>query len=305
MSRRLPAALVNGRTISAHPRAFALSALIVIGGPGMLGGSLGAQTTSTGAPSRTAGAPAPELVGVWNTVGGDRRPAGIAFLPDSSFVVYVPERYQRRETFDGVRVDTIAAAVAEFGRWRIRGGASGEFTLCVRPTRVADHLRAIFQEEACAPLTGSRGSGTVGWAGATAVLLRGRQPVPALVQRLAAGASTQGDSVAIDETVSGGDQPYFEFQVEKQAVQVPGTGVLRYPDMLKSANIEGEVLAQFVVDREGRYEPGTFKVIKSSHDLFTAAVKNALPNIRFTPAEVGGRRVKQLVQQPFTFTLTK
>jgi protein TonB len=101
------------------------------------------------------------------------------------------------------------------------------------------------------------------------------------------------------------DQPYFEFQVEKQVQQIPGTGNMRYPDMLKSANIEGEVLAQFVVDETGRYEPGTFKVLKSSHDLFTAAVRNALPNMKFYPAEVGGRKVKQLVQQPFTFTLTK
>ena len=101
------------------------------------------------------------------------------------------------------------------------------------------------------------------------------------------------------------DQPYFEFQVEKQVQQIPGTGNLRYPDMLRSANVEGEVLAQFVVDADGRYEAGSFKVLKSSHDLFTQAVKNALPNMRFYPAEVGGKKVKQLVQQPFTFSLTK
>src|SRR5215217_471517 len=101
------------------------------------------------------------------------------------------------------------------------------------------------------------------------------------------------------------DQPYFEFQVEKQVQQIPGTGNLRYPDMLRSANVEGEVLAQFVVDTSGKYEAGTFKVLKSSHEQFTAAVRNALPNMRFYPAEVGGRKVKQLVQQPFTFSLQK
>jgi len=101
------------------------------------------------------------------------------------------------------------------------------------------------------------------------------------------------------------DQPFFEFQVEKQVQQIPGTGNLRYPDMLRSANVEGEVLAQFVVDTTGHYESGTFKVLKSSHDLFTAAVKNALPQMRFYPAEVGGRKVKQLVQQPFQFALQK
>jgi len=101
------------------------------------------------------------------------------------------------------------------------------------------------------------------------------------------------------------DQTYFEFQVEKQVSGVPGTTNLRYPDMLRSANVEGEVLVQFVVDTIGRADLSSFKVLKSSHDLFTNSVKNALSQMRFYPAEIGGRKVKQLVQQPFNFTLTK
>jgi protein TonB len=101
------------------------------------------------------------------------------------------------------------------------------------------------------------------------------------------------------------DQPLFEFQVEKPVAQVPNTGSPRYPDILKSAGVEGEVLAQFVVDTTGRAEISTFKVLKASHELFGAAVKNALPNMRFYPAEVGGRKVKQLVQQPFVFAISK
>src|SRR3954468_14658179 len=101
------------------------------------------------------------------------------------------------------------------------------------------------------------------------------------------------------------DQPYFEFQVEKQVTTAPGSPQPRYPDMLKSANVEGEVLAQFVVDTTGHAEMNTFKVLKSSHELFTQSVKNVLPNMRFYAAEIGGRKVKQMVQQPFTFALTK
>jgi periplasmic protein TonB len=101
------------------------------------------------------------------------------------------------------------------------------------------------------------------------------------------------------------DQAYFEFQVEKQVAPMPNNSAPRYPDMLRSANVEGEVLAQFVVDTMGRAEMQTFKVLKSSHDLFTNSVKAALSNMRFYPAEVGGRHVKQLVQMPFQFTLTK
>ena len=121
--------------------------------------------------------------------------------------------------------------------------------------------------------------------------------------------SGKGVAGGIAKGVVGGtantDQTYFEFQVEKQVAPAPGNGGPRYPDMLRSANVEGEVLAQFVVDTTGKYEAGTFKVLKSSHDLFTNAVKAALANMKFYPAEVGGRHVKQLVQMPFQFSLNK
>lgn len=102
-----------------------------------------------------------------------------------------------------------------------------------------------------------------------------------------------------------GDQPYFDFQVEKPVVAAPGSQGPSYPDMLRSAGIEGQVMAQFVVDTTGRAEMNTFKALKSDNDLFTNAVKNALQRMRFLPAEVGGRKVKQLVQQPFQFSLNK
>jgi protein TonB len=102
-----------------------------------------------------------------------------------------------------------------------------------------------------------------------------------------------------------GDQPYFDFQVEKQAAAEPGHPNPRYPDMLQSAGIPGEVLAQFVIDTTGRADMSTFKVLKSDNDLFTQEVKNTLPKWRFYPAEVGGRKVKELVQQPFSFAITK
>lgn len=122
--------------------------------------------------------------------------------------------------------------------------------------------------------------------------------------------SGKGVAGGIAKGVVGGtapvtDQAYFDFQVEKQVAPAPGNAGPRYPDMLRSANVEGEVLVQFVVDTTGRAEMGTFKVLKSSHDLFTNSVRQALSAMRFYPAEIGGRKVKQLVQQPFTFSLTR
>lgn len=101
------------------------------------------------------------------------------------------------------------------------------------------------------------------------------------------------------------DQPYFDFQVEKPVAPIPGSGSPRYPDILRSSGVEGQVVAQFVVDTLGRVEVATFRTITKTHDLFESAVKQALPQMRFLPAEVGGRKVKQLVQQPFVFNLAR
>jgi protein TonB len=100
------------------------------------------------------------------------------------------------------------------------------------------------------------------------------------------------------------NQTYFEFQVEKPVVAL-NNAAPTYPSMLQNQGVAGQVIAQFVVDTTGRVDISTFKVIESSHDLFSSAVKNSLSRMRFQPAEVGGRKVKQLVQQPFVFNLGK
>ena len=63
--------------------------------------------------------------------------------------------------------------------------------------------------------------------------------------------------------------------------------------------------AQFVVNEDGRAETSTFKVLKATNDLFASAVRTALPNMRFYAAGVGGKKVKQLVQQSFQFRLDR
>ena len=101
------------------------------------------------------------------------------------------------------------------------------------------------------------------------------------------------------------NQTYFEYQVEKPVMAVPGSPAPRYPDILKSAGVEGEVVVAFTVDTTGRADVSTLKILKSTHELFAAAVRTALPSMRFLPAEVGGKKVKQLVQQPFVFNIMK
>lgn len=102
-----------------------------------------------------------------------------------------------------------------------------------------------------------------------------------------------------------GDSPLTKDMVEHAVVAIPGTATPRYPSMLQSAGLEGDVRAQFVVDTLGRVEQGTFHVLQSTHDLFATAVRDALGRARFKPAEVGGHKVRQLVEQTFTFRITR
>jgi protein TonB len=94
-------------------------------------------------------------------------------------------------------------------------------------------------------------------------------------------------------------------QVEKQVSVIPGSASPRYPEALRMAGVEGHVVAQFVVDVDGRVDAGTVRLVGSDNALFDEAVRVALVRMRFAPAEIGGRRVRQLVEMPFVFALSR
>ena len=98
-------------------------------------------------------------------------------------------------------------------------------------------------------------------------------------------------------------QIYFEFQVEKPVTILPGSPRPEYPAALRAAAAGGEVLVQFVVRKNGQVDMGEFRVLKSTHPLLTEAVRNVLPLMHFSPAEVHGTSVDQLVQQVFMFAV--
>jgi len=142
---------------------------------------------------------------------------------------------------------------------------------------------------------------------ATELAHRGMEPV-AVMARGASAAPRAGLTevpVAREPVTNLPPGIFLEFQVDKAVSPRAGNPAPRYPDMLRDAKIEGEVLAQFVVDENGMPDMSTFRALKSTHELFTATVQAALPNDRFYPAELKGRKVKQLVQMPFQFSLTK
>ncbi len=102
---------------------------------------------------------------------------------------------------------------------------------------------------------------------------------------------------------SGAPGAFNAFEVDIEVVAIAGTGSPRYPEMLRSAGTEGQVIAQFVVNEKGRVDQKSFKVVSSTHPQFADAVQRALPQMRFKPAKIAGKPVSQLVQQLFVFKI--
>lgn len=102
-------------------------------------------------------------------------------------------------------------------------------------------------------------------------------------------------------TSGDGSGTYSAWQVEKAVVPLSGNPKPEYPSVLQSAHVDGEVLAQFVVDSAGRVDMSTFRALQATNALFVSSVRRALAEWKFEPAEVEGRTVRQLVQMPLTF----
>ena len=95
---------------------------------------------------------------------------------------------------------------------------------------------------------------------------------------------------------------YTADQVELAAAPLPGHGPSpAYPESLRAAGVPGRVVAEFVVDGQGRVDPETIGIVSSTHPLFTTAVAEALVGARFTPAYREGHVVRQVVHLPVVF----
>ncbi len=97
----------------------------------------------------------------------------------------------------------------------------------------------------------------------------------------------------------------LDSQVEGQVALDARSPMPRYPQLLRDAGVEGATLVRFVVDTLGHVEQGTVQVVESTHPAFAVAVQAVLPQMRFSPARVGERKVRQLVAFPLQFRLRR
>jgi len=119
---------------------------------------------------------------------------------------------------------------------------------------------------------------------------------PAGNQRVPAGRT-------LDLTDDG--PPDGQWRGRELLMRIVSSAKPRYPETLRQNGIDGRVVVQFVVDTTGSVDPNSVRVLRSTHDLFTQAVRSTLASFRFKPAEVGGRRTPALAEMPFEFRVTR
>lgn len=96
-----------------------------------------------------------------------------------------------------------------------------------------------------------------------------------------------------------------EVEVDSAVVRDPSSAAPIYPAKLLAKSIEGTTFVHYVVDTTGRVDVSTIQVIRTTHEEFAAAVKEALASMRFQPAVQGTQRVRQWVQQSFAFRIIR
>ena len=99
------------------------------------------------------------------------------------------------------------------------------------------------------------------------------------------------------------DTVITEIEADTAVMRHPDSAGPLYPSSLLEKKIEGSTYVQFIVDTTGFADVSSFKVLTATHPEFTAAVRDALPFMRFQPAVLRGHKVRQLVEQPFTFKI--
>ncbi len=123
----------------------------------------------------------------------------------------------------------------------------------------------------------------------------------------AAMASVSGGEEADDQLAAESDDVFENafsvVEVESAAERDPGSAAPIYPRHLMSNGIEGYAAMRFVVDTLGRVEAGSVRVLDATHPEFAAAVRAAMPGMKFTPARMGNRPVRQLAEQLFRFQI--
>jgi TonB family protein len=114
----------------------------------------------------------------------------------------------------------------------------------------------------------------------------------------ASDAANSVNVLGVDATLS---RVYQVIDVDSSAVRDPASSAPIYPEHLQRRGIEGWVVARFVIDTLGAIEPNSVVIVSTTSSTFRQAVLEAIPTMRYRPAQRQGRAVRQEAEQLFRF----
>ena len=142
----------------------------------------------------------------------------------------------------------------------------------------------------------------------------GPGPTVSVAQKLAVSIpehSPQAGERAVDSVTAPpvigepeGDSVFTILEVDSAVVRSQSSAAPAYPLDLLTKKVQGSVNARYVVDTTGFADTTSFEVLTATNPGFVQAVRDALPYMRFTSAKIGTRKVRQVVEQSFTFKIT-
>lgn len=160
----------------------------------------------------------------------------------------------------------------------------GQQTLLLLPDAPAMPLAGLNIPDALPPVSESSGDPFANWAAGH----RGS------IYDVASRSSGLSPGGVLDNRVA--EKPAFPLESNAPPV---------YPEILRSAAIEGEVEIEFVIGPDGAVRAGSLVALRADHRLFLESVREALIGYRYLPAEVGGTPVPVRVRQSFSFKLNR
>jgi protein TonB len=111
--------------------------------------------------------------------------------------------------------------------------------------------------------------------------------------------------VPANDVMPGSDSVMSALEVDSVVTRYLNSAAPAYPPDLLAKDIEGSVYTEYIVDTTGYADTASLVIVRSTHPEFTQAVREALPYMRFRPAKIGNRKVRQLVEQQFTFRIRR
>ena len=129
------------------------------------------------------------------------------------------------------------------------------------------------------------------------------EPFKLRVEKPEGGAAGTPETAAEQQKMAESMGAFALLDVDSAAVRDPRSAAPAYPEDMMAKGIEGLVRVRFVVDSTGLVDLSTFKVLETTNESFARAVRAVMPDMRFRPALMGTKAVRQLSEQPFAFRL--